>query len=442
MSSSLAIAAVTAVMKDLLNNGLIDHSWTASLNPVTVSALPPDRVAPVGATPDNQLNLFLYLVSPNTGWSNAALPSRDARGVRTSNPPLALNLHYLLTAYGRQDFHAEVLLGYAMQLFHETPVLTRGAIRDSLNALPVFPSTGLPPNSVLLSTSNLADQVEQIKICPQYLSTEEISKLWAAFQTHYRPTAAYLASVVLIQNRQTTRTAPLVARRRVHVMPLRQPLISMVEPQMIEFAPGITLTVRGQNLSAPDTTVQFGALEVTPSATLSSDEQLVVPLPAGLRAGINPVQVIRRLLLDQPPLHRGFESNVAAFVLRPTIKKRMGTGGVEEDDITVVATAAVGNLPSRAAVTIKIAPDIGKSQEVLLLLNELNPPATEPLPRSYRFAAPSREQETADSTDEITFPTTGLPSGDYLVRVQVEGAQSSLEGGVTTPFSGPRLTIP
>ncbi len=40
MSSALAIAAVTAVLKDLLINGLIDHDLTASIGDVSVSALP------------------------------------------------------------------------------------------------------------------------------------------------------------------------------------------------------------------------------------------------------------------------------------------------------------------------------------------------------------------------------------------------------------------
>ena len=45
MSNALAIGAVTAVLRDLLNNGLVDHDVTGSLGGnVTVSALPPDRI--------------------------------------------------------------------------------------------------------------------------------------------------------------------------------------------------------------------------------------------------------------------------------------------------------------------------------------------------------------------------------------------------------------
>jgi hypothetical protein len=50
MGNALAIAAVTAVLKDLLNNGLIDHNITGAVGGnVTVSALPPDRVFAPGA---------------------------------------------------------------------------------------------------------------------------------------------------------------------------------------------------------------------------------------------------------------------------------------------------------------------------------------------------------------------------------------------------------
>ena len=50
---------------------------------------------------------------------------------------------------------------------------------------------GLPAAMLNLYTSDLADQVELMKIWPQTLTTEEISRLWTAFQAKYRPTAAY-----------------------------------------------------------------------------------------------------------------------------------------------------------------------------------------------------------------------------------------------------------
>src|SRR4051794_27104830 len=122
MSSALAIASVTAVLKDLLNNGIIDRDLVSALGGVTVTALPPDRIDTSANNRQSQLNLFLYQVTPNAEWRNA----------KNSSAPLALDLHYLLTAYGASEFHGEILLGYGMQLLHETPILPIEAIRRAL----------------------------------------------------------------------------------------------------------------------------------------------------------------------------------------------------------------------------------------------------------------------------------------------------------------------
>src|SRR5437870_3973262 len=123
MSNALAIAGVTAVIKDLLDGGLIDHNLANTMGSgVVVSALAPDSIE-LGNDTTRRLNLFLHQATPNVAWRNVGYPSRNAAGDRIRNPPLALDLHYLLTAYGTLDLEAEVLLGYAMQILHETPVL-------------------------------------------------------------------------------------------------------------------------------------------------------------------------------------------------------------------------------------------------------------------------------------------------------------------------------
>ena len=81
MSTALAIAGVTAVLRDLLNDGLINHNISGLLgSSVTVSVQAPDRVV-TGSTPEaSQLNLFMYMVTPNLGWRNEGLPGRDGSG--------------------------------------------------------------------------------------------------------------------------------------------------------------------------------------------------------------------------------------------------------------------------------------------------------------------------------------------------------------------------
>jgi hypothetical protein len=211
MSGALAIAGVTATLKDLLNDGLLDHDLS-SVGSFSVTAQAPDRIT-TGSTETNLLNIFLYQITPNLGWRNADLPSRDGRGNRLSNPPLALDLHYLVTAYGTQDMNAEVLLGYAMQLLHETPVITREQLRIVLGTPLPVDGTLVPGRFGTLSAEDLADQVELIKITPSYLTSEELSKLWTAMQARYRPSMAYMVSVVLIQAEGGARVPPPVLQR-------------------------------------------------------------------------------------------------------------------------------------------------------------------------------------------------------------------------------------
>lgn len=65
MSNALAIAGVTAVIKDLLDSGLIDHAVIDAMGAgVAVSAQAPDTIALDDAT-GPQLNLFLHQVTPN-----------------------------------------------------------------------------------------------------------------------------------------------------------------------------------------------------------------------------------------------------------------------------------------------------------------------------------------------------------------------------------------
>jgi hypothetical protein len=200
MSSALAIASVTAVLKYLLGNALIQQSTAASMGDVTITALPPDRI-PTGAEERTQLNLHLYRLTPNSGWRRSAVSQQE----RQDTLPLALDLHYLLTAYGERDFQAEVLLGYAIECLQETPVLTAETIRSALAS--ISSSNGSSTAPAALSASALTDQLEQIKISPEFLSMEEMSKLWSSLQARARLSVTYLVSVILIENRRASMAA-------------------------------------------------------------------------------------------------------------------------------------------------------------------------------------------------------------------------------------------
>jgi hypothetical protein len=86
---------------------------------------------------------------------------------------------------------------------------------------------------------------------------------------------------------------------------------------------------------------------------------------------------------------------------------------------------------------------------VVLLLNQFNAPATGPA-RAYSFKAPASngvvDPDTETASIKISF--INIVPGHYLVRVQVDGAESPLDRDTNTAsptfnqYIGPQVTIP
>lgn len=444
MSTALAIASVTQVLKDLLNDGLINHDVTGIIGTtVLVTALPPDRIDTSTANEQSQLNLFMYQATTNAGWRNVGMPAFDAAGRRTGNPPLALDLHYVLSAYGSNELHMEILLGHGMQLLHETSVLSRDAIRRSLTPPLSSVNTGdLPLSLRALSTSNLADQVEQIKISPEEMNLEEISKLWTAFGAKYRPTAAYHISVVLIEGQRSTKSALPVQARNIYVIPFKQPVINRIGSQATPAAPvsfeqkilaGYRIVLQGYQFKNDLVRVNVGGIEVTPAITDISDTAITFTLPGSLAAGIHGIQVVHPVLMGSPlQPHTGVSSRTEAFVLSPRIISSQ-----------VLNVQGSGNAPRSANVRLEVSPAVTDTQRVMLLLNELNPPDPGVPPRSYSFQLLlSTILSPPGSLEIINIPITGVRAGTYLVRIQVDGAESPLGAGANGNYNSPVITIP
>ncbi|HEY1389287.1 MAG TPA: DUF4255 domain-containing protein [Ktedonobacterales bacterium] len=188
MSSPLSIASVTSVIKSVLENGLVMHGATAVVGELAVTAMPPDRIT-TGADERSQLNIYLYRITPNTAWR--AIPSDTTQTNGARPVPLSLDLHYLLTAYGERDYHAETLLGSAMELLHQTPVLTHETIAPTLASLAERSGSGA---SVF---ADVIDSIDRITLSPEFLSMEDLTKLWSALQARFRLSATYQASVLM-----------------------------------------------------------------------------------------------------------------------------------------------------------------------------------------------------------------------------------------------------
>lgn len=434
MGNALAIAAVTAVLKDLLNNGLIDHNVTGAVGSnVTVSALPPDRVFAPGAQEGNQLNLFLYQVTPNVGWRNIGLPSRDEQGGRLTNPPLALDLHYLLTAYGAEDLHAEVLLGYAMQLLHETPILTRQSIRTALQPSPVNGAI-LPPALQALSASELADQVEQIKIVATALNSEEMSKLWTALQARYRPTGAYHVSVVMIESQRPAKSAlPVLTVGPVDPV-TREPRGSVVAANLESPFPTLNLVTPPQQRASAHLgdvlVVQGHKLDGTNVAVRLTGSRLAQPIELPITAG-NTATRLETTIPNQPATLPAGLYSLAVLVQRPGDTFRRTTNALALALAPQITTALPASFArdgnGDVTITLAVRPEVQPAQRVALLLGDVEVAA----------------QPRTNQTDTVSFVIRAAAPGTYLVRLRVDGVDSEVVNRVATPpeFFNHRVTV-
>jgi hypothetical protein len=435
MSNFLAIATVTATLRRLLQNAInaAAANEPGAVSGATVSSVRPE--ASQAGLPERGINVYLYQITVNPFLSNDDLPTRRDNGLAATRPQIALDLHYLLSFYGQEgQLETDRLLGLAVRTLYAQPILTRQMIRDAL-ADPLFN---------FLAASDLADQIELVKLTLLGLSLEELSKLWSVFfQVPYTISVAYQATVVLIESPETVQPALPVRQPMVYVVPFEQPVIEQVIPDSGIGSPilaGSTLLINGRRLSAELTQIRIGGNDIMPTEV--SNTQIKVSLagmPAGaLLAGVQGLQVIQSQMLGAPPTaHTGFASNMAAIVLRPQIQKDPVT---QQYRITKSGITGSGAGPYAGQITLKVTPPIGRAQQVVLLLNQVQVAAGPSA--SYAFNAPPRDPKTAPTTDEsITFPIQGVAQGTYLVRIQVDGAESPLDVAAGQ-IAGPLVVIP
>ena len=402
MSNYLAIATVTAALKRILLSPVQNAVGGAN-----VGFNRPDSTS--SSTGGPLVNVYLYQVTPNAAYRNVDLPTRRSDGTLVQKPQAALDLHYLFTFHGSDDqLEPQRMLGAVVSTLQAQPLLSTQNIQAAVTEFG------------FLAGSGLDNQVERVKFTPTALSLDEFTKLWSAFfQVEYSLSAAYQASVVLIESDDTPQEALPVQARNVYVLPFRQPAITQVISQAgagKPILPTSTLVIQGSQLLGDVTLVRVGNLVVTPPTV--TDKAIILPVPAAVPAGVQGVQVIQQLQIGTPPQpHPGFESNVAPMVLHPVITPLAATS---------------------TQITANITPAVQPAQRVTLLLNEATspPPAA---PAAYTFTLPPLTVPTST----LTFTLTNVQAGGatYFIRVTVDGAESPLDLDPASLTFGPTVTI-
>ncbi len=389
MSNNAAIAAVTATLTNMIQAAV---SADAIVSSGTVTARPPDR-ARQGA-PVNQVNLFLYRTSIDAAWRN-----QDPPGVRpgeSGQPPLPLVLSYLITAYGENDDEilAHRLLGIAMGVLNDRPVLSRAQI-----------ASALPPPG-----SDLQNQVERVRITPDPRPQDEISRMWTTFNTGYRLSVSYDAAVVLIDSTRPVAAAlPVLMRGRQDTGPVAAgslfPQLQLAVPPNGQPAaqPGDVLALTGSYLNAI-TAVQVihplagQPLTLVPMSVTAYQVTVQLPDPPQLPAGIATVAATFDVLMDQDPAGSvTVTSNAVPVALAPRL--------VSNAPLTV---KLVQNGPT--PVTVNCSPAVQPQQTIALIVGSQLVPSA-PVPAA---------------TSQLSFSLLGFTASPTprLLRLRIDSVDS------------------
>lgn len=406
MSDYTALGGVSRSLRTLLQDRMGIPPLPSGFTTVPVTIGTPDEDDDVEVP---RVNLFLYRVTENRFYKNQEIPGHG-HPAAYGRPPLTLDLHYLVTAYGQtketgaqfsDETLAQWLLGSAMRVLHDYPVITEDLENGDGNPI-------LDPS--------LLGEFEQVKLCLEPLSLEDLTKAWTALTIPFRLSAAYTVSVVQIESQGPRRyprpVGPLPdAGPRVTVVTFRPPRIDQIrvrrqdlpadtQPSLVPYARiGDRLVLLGTAFVKDETMVRIGPVDVTPEADPGiTNERLEVTIPddGELQPGAQPVRAYRQVQLGQPPEDRpGFQSNLSIFMLVP----RIDNVGLAAGTLTITGSRLFQE--NRSCQTIL-------GDEVV----EVD---------DYDTASPT----------SISFVLPTLAPDTYTVRVRVNGAES-IDGATVT----------
>ncbi len=416
MSNYLAIATVTATLQRILQTAI-----QQDVQGSRVTNVKPD--ANGSGTPEVGVNIYMYQATHNPDWRNADLRTRRPKGELGKQAQAGIDLFYLMTFYGNEvELEPQRLLGSTIRTLIDKPVLTQEIIQDTVNTFS------------FLQGSTLAEQVERVTLTPMAMNTEELSKIWSVlFQTPYILSFAYQGSTVLIEGDKPGKVALPVQSRRFYITP-NQPVIEQVVSSAGVNQPFVlsdAITIRGKKLQGHNLKIKIGEALLTPQEI--TDTQIKIDLSSLLieevdllKAGVQSLQVIHGTQDYMGDTPSGvIASNILPFVLCPTITT---------DDEVEVSRIEIDNDLYNAELTVTVDLSVGQQQRVFLLLNE----RISANPVSYVFKARSQRTQTRS----LIFVVKDIKPGDYLVRVQIDGAESFLRTTQNSDeYISPRVEI-
>jgi len=144
------------------------------------------------STIQNALNLTVFLFEAGedpSARNRPRLRTQGANDILIAKPPMALLLRYLLTPWGGTEAARHLILGRAMQVLYDRPILSGAQLVGSLAA-----------------------EAQALKVTLAPLSLEERTRVWHAVQRPYRLSVSYEVRVVNMDSEMSNRVRPVRQR--------------------------------------------------------------------------------------------------------------------------------------------------------------------------------------------------------------------------------------
>jgi hypothetical protein len=193
LAGSDVISDVSAVLEQLLT----DAMSTLTGPPAPIMEI--HDLNGVIPTAPPRLTMFLYDIREDPSMRNRPkVREPDGNGFQVRKPPMALCLHYLLTAWGGSRITEERMLGRVLQALYDQPILSGAMLTGSLAGL---------------------DEPIHITLVP--LTLEEKARVWWSIQKPYRLSLNYEVRVANLESETVIEAQAVTTRTLDSALPDR-----------------------------------------------------------------------------------------------------------------------------------------------------------------------------------------------------------------------------
>jgi len=137
-----------------------------------------------------KLSIYLYRITENASTKNQVPAQGD--GAQLRKPPLALDLHYLVTPLVGTVTDQQIILGKVMQILYDRAILQ---------------GTDL--------TGSLASSGQTLRVILNTVPLEELTRVWQSMEMSYRLSVVYLVRVIMVDSLNEQFIQPVITKRNL-----------------------------------------------------------------------------------------------------------------------------------------------------------------------------------------------------------------------------------